>query len=164
VLNLANNLIKVVDNLNGLISLTELNLRRNIIDSVSGLNHCPRLQRTFLSNNKIAGFENIACLKDCAQLSELALDGNLVFNKKGYVEFCLTSCPNLKQLDMKKVTPEMREQSGVAAIAGDDKKAAEGARSDSTGIGTTDDYMGRLGVNTGANSGPGTNANQVGQP
>jgi hypothetical protein len=43
----------------------------------------------------------------------------MIFNKKGYIQFCLQSCPNLKQLDMRKVTPEMREQSGVAALTGD---------------------------------------------
>lgn len=144
VLNLANNLIKVVDNLNGLISLTELNLRRNIIDQVTGLNHCPRLQRTFLSNNKLAEFSNISCLKDCQQLQELAIDGNLVSNKKGYIEFCLTSCPNLKQLDLKKVTPEMREQSGVSAVVDDKKTGNDGGRSDSTAI-DTDSYLGKIG-------------------
>lgn len=90
-----------------------MNLRRNIIDQVNGLNHCPNLQRVFLSNNKIASFENIPCLKDCSQLSDLTLDGNLIFNKKGYIEFCLKSCPSLKQLDMRKVTPEMRNLSGL---------------------------------------------------
>jgi len=113
VLNLANNLIKNVENLQGLDSLTELNLRRNIIEKVQGLNQCGNLQRVFLSNNKIAAFENIACLKDCAQLSDLTLDGNLIFSKKGYIDFCLKSCPSLKQLDMRKVTPEMRNLSGL---------------------------------------------------
>lgn len=37
VLNLANNLITSVTNLTGLVSLTELNLRRNLIDQVTGL-------------------------------------------------------------------------------------------------------------------------------
>ena len=121
VLNLANNLIKTVDNLSGLNSLTELNLRRNIIDQVNGLNHCPKLQRVFLSNNKIATFESIPCLKECTQLVDLTLDGNLIFNKKGYIEFCLKSCPNLKALDMRKITPEMRNQSGISQLTGNDE-------------------------------------------
>ena len=50
----------------------------------------------------------MGCLKDCTQLQELALDGNPIYGKKGYVEFCLNNCANLKQLDMRKVTPEMR--------------------------------------------------------
>jgi hypothetical protein len=123
--------------------LTDQNLWRNIIDQVSGLNHCPRLQRTFLSNNKLAEFSNIACLKDCQQLQELAIDGNLVSNKKGYIEFCLTNCPNLKQLDLKKVTPEMREQSGVTATVDDKKSGVEASRSDSTAI-DTDSYLGKI--------------------
>ena len=70
VLNLANNLITTVSNLNGLVSLTELNLRRKL--------------------------DNVTCVKECSQLSELALDGNPIYGKKGYMEFCLNNCPNLK--------------------------------------------------------------------
>ena len=109
VLNLANNLITNVSNLTGLFSLTELNLRRNLIDSVSGLQTCSRLQRVFLSNNRIDKFDNITCVKDCAQLSELALDGNPLHSQKGYVEQILKHCGNLKQLDTRKITPEMRQ-------------------------------------------------------
>jgi Leucine-rich repeat (LRR) protein len=113
VLNLANNLITAVENLNGLISLTELNLRRNLIESVHGLQHCPRLQRIFLSNNRIEKFENISSLKDANQLQELALDGNPIFHLKGYFEFCIVTCPNLKHLDLRKITPEMRDGTGT---------------------------------------------------
>jgi len=119
VLNLANNLITSVDSLNGLISLTELNLRRNLIESVNGLSHCPRLQRIFLSNNRIEKFDNIGSLKDAVQLAELALDGNPIFHHKGYFEFCITTCPNLKHLDLRKITAEMRENNG----GGSEKKA-----------------------------------------
>ena len=66
------------------------------------------MQRVFLSNNRIEKVENVASIKDCTQLSELALDGNPIYGKKGYLEYCLTNCPNLKQLDMRKVTTEMR--------------------------------------------------------
>jgi hypothetical protein len=48
-------------------------------------------------------------------LQELALDGNPIFQLKGYLEFCLVTCPNLKHLDLRKVTPEMRE-TGPAGI------------------------------------------------
>ena len=116
VLNLANNLITHVSNLTGLVSLTELNLRRNLIDQVTGLQSCQRMQRVFLSNNRIEKFENVSCIKECAQLAELALDGNPIYSKKGYAEFCLTSCPNLKQLDMRKVTLEMRSDPNSSTI------------------------------------------------
>lgn len=70
----------------------------------------------FLSNNRIEKFENVSCIKECAQLAELALDGNPIYSKKGYAEFCLTSCPNLKQLDMRKVTLEMRSDPNSSTI------------------------------------------------
>jgi len=52
-------------------------------------------------------------LKDGTQLSELALDGNPIFHLKGYIEFCIMTCPNLKNLDLRKITPEMRDTGGV---------------------------------------------------
>jgi leucine-rich repeat-containing protein 49 len=122
VLNLANNLITAVENLNGLISLTELNLRRNLIETVHGLQHCPRLQRIFLSNNRIEKFDHIGSLKDATQLQELALDGNPIYHLKGYFEFCLVTCPNLKHLDLRKITPEMRESGGGGGVKGEIKK------------------------------------------
>ena len=45
-------------------------------------------------------------------MQELALDGNPIFHLKGYFEFCLVTCPNLKHLDLRKITPEMREAGG----------------------------------------------------
>lgn len=41
----------------------------------------------------------------------------MVATKKGYVDFCLNSCPSLKQLDLKKITAEMREQNGAGLIS-----------------------------------------------
>jgi hypothetical protein len=66
-----------------------------------------------LSNNRIEKFEGIQSLKDATQLAELALDGNPIFHHKGYFEFCLTTCPNLKHLDLRKITPEMRETNTI---------------------------------------------------
>lgn len=53
-------------------------------------------------------------MKDCSQLAELALDGNPIHSKKGYAEQILKNCQNLKQLDTRKITPEMRsDPSGI---------------------------------------------------
>lgn len=41
-------------------------------------------------------------------MSELALDGNPLHQKKGYAEQVLKACQHLKQLDNRKITPEMR--------------------------------------------------------
>lgn len=66
-----------------------------------------------MSNNRIEKFEHIGSLKDANQLQELALDGNPIFHLKGYFEFCIGTCPNLKHLDLRKITPEMREAGGL---------------------------------------------------
>ena len=50
--------------LHGLSALTELNLRRNAISSVSALEALPSLQRLFLSNNAVAALSAIACLAE----------------------------------------------------------------------------------------------------
>jgi leucine-rich repeat-containing protein 49 len=137
VLNLANNLITHVEGLTGLVSLTEMNLRRNLIESVQGLNHCPRLQRIFLSNNRIEKFDNIQSIKDAHQLTELALDGNPVTNKEGYFQFCIKNCPTLKNLDMMKITQEMRDNNGVPTELDKQKAAAAQAEGLKAGDGTT---------------------------
>lgn len=88
------------------------------------------MQRIFLSNNRIEKFDHISSLKDASQLQELALDGNPLFQLKGYLEFALATCPNLKHLDLRKVTPEMRESGGNPAAIKDGKKADDKGGSD----------------------------------
>lgn len=139
VLNLANNLITSVENLNGLGSLTELNLRRNLIETVSGLHNCPRLQRIFLSNNRIEKFENIASLKDATHLAELALDGNHICHQEGYFEFCLKTCPNLKHLDLKKITQEMRDNNAMGITPSNEKKGVSSIKDEKDNSGASTD-------------------------
>lgn len=84
----------------------------------------------------------------------MTLDGNLIFSKKGYIEFCLKSCPSLKQLDMRKVTPEMRNLSGLNQLTGNDEIMKDGsvavAAVDTTKTATdstqaaSSDYMDRI--------------------
>ena len=108
VMNLANNLIFVVENLEGLQALTELNLRKNSIEIVKSLNHLQKLQRVFMSNNRLEKFENIECLASCTALTELALDGNPIYESPGYVNKILKKIPHLQHLDLKKVTEDMK--------------------------------------------------------
>lgn len=110
VLNLANNYISLVDNLEGLVSLTELNLRRNVIEQVKNLNKLPKLQRLFLSNNRLNNFEAVNCLSSCTQLIELALDGNPIHSLPNYMSWVISVCPNLTHLDLRKITPDIKEQ------------------------------------------------------
>ena len=75
------NRITSVNSLSSLASLTELNLRRNFIERVSGLERLPMLQRVFLSHNLISALGDVDCLFQVRFLIELSLDGNPVSNK-----------------------------------------------------------------------------------
>ena len=74
-----------------------------------------------MANNRIDKFESITSLKDAPQLTELGLDGNPIFHHKNYFEFCLSTCANLKHLDLRKITPEMRDSNSLSASKGDGK-------------------------------------------
>jgi leucine-rich repeat-containing protein 49 len=65
VLNLAGNQIAHLEarRLTGLTSLAELNLRRNLITSVAGVEALPALQRLFLSYNAINTLASVSCLQ-----------------------------------------------------------------------------------------------------
>ena len=77
-----------------------------------------------MSNNRINKFDSIQSIKDAHQLSELALDGNHVTTLEGYFQFCIKNCPNLKNLDMMKITQEMRDNNGVPSDLDKAKAAA----------------------------------------
>jgi len=114
VLNLANNQINTVENLEGLVSLTELNLRRNRIETILGVESLVKLQRLFLSNNRLLDMEKIGSLSRCPQLTELALDGNPLCTLKTYFSTIIAICGQIKMIDTKKVTKELKDQAKVS--------------------------------------------------
>ena len=71
-LNLAGNQLKDVD-FEHLSTLTELNLRRNQIERITGLHSLEYLSRVYLSFNNIAKWDDIWCLGDITDLTELTL-------------------------------------------------------------------------------------------
>jgi len=71
-------------------------------------------------------------------LQELALDGNPIYHLKGYFEFCLVTCPNLKHLDLRKITPEMRESGGGGGVKGEVKKIEDSNGKSENGNMSTD--------------------------
>ena len=78
VLNLAGNQIEQLDHgaLQGLHALTELNVRRNIIHAISGIECTPSLQRLFLSYNHIGSLDALVPLSTVSGLMEIAIDAN----------------------------------------------------------------------------------------
>ncbi len=107
-----------MNNLSSLVSLTELNLRRNNIESVTGLNQLPALQRVFLSHNSISRLEDVRCLFEVSYLIELSLDGNPISDNSSsssdsndplkYRAQLVVGMPGLRHLDLKRITEEER--------------------------------------------------------
>lgn len=106
-------------NLNSLSSLTELNLRRNSIERVSGLDKLPALQRIFLSHNAIQSLEDISCVFSVQLLIELSLDGNPISDRDParYRSKMIAALPGLKHLDLKRISDEERAQSLSSSAA-----------------------------------------------
>jgi hypothetical protein len=104
------NRISHVRNLTSLISLTELNLRRNVITNIDGLEKLPSLQRVFLSHNAIEALYNISCVFQITYLIELSMDGNPVaeVDPVKYRNQIIAHIPSLKHLDLKRITDEER--------------------------------------------------------
>lgn len=101
--------------------MTELNLRRNGIESVDGLNALPALQRVFLSHNLISSLADVQCLFSVNYLIELSLDGNPLaeLDPTSYRQSIIVRIPGLRHLDLKRVSEEERieaQQSQSAAI------------------------------------------------
>ncbi len=96
--------------MNSLTSLTELNLRRNKIQSVQGLDKLPALQRVFLSHNNIQSLHDVNCIFGIQYLIELSLDGNPVADSDAakYRQYIIATIPTLKHLDLKRINEEER--------------------------------------------------------
>ena len=144
VLNLAGNRIDRVDgSVRGMRSLTELNLRRNNIESCADLDLLPSLQRLFLSNNALQTLRSIACVLKAPALSELALDGNPLCIKRPVLARRVAAhrIATLHNLDGQRVTEAERnaareycaskEATAEAGLDGDDP----GECGDDDGIG-----------------------------
>eukprot|EP01034_Spumella_vulgaris_P025829 gene25829-32325_t len=123
VLDLHSNEIRAIEGLEGLsdlrvLNLAELNLRRNHIDCVTGLNKLPALQRVFLSHNQIRSVADMACLFEVSYLIELSLDGNPLSEADPvrYRAELVHGMAGLRHLDLKRITDE--ERAAAAAEVG----------------------------------------------
>ena len=133
-----------MENLNGLESLVELNLRRNKVEEVvkkkqqgcrfffynfktrlllkkkRDLNYCPKLQRLFLSYNELKSLSSLKSLDSLGNLYELCLDNNPVEAVADYKRNILVQVgTTLQKLDTRRVTDEekrMAEKSYVKEL------------------------------------------------
>lgn len=101
-----------------MVSLTELNLRRNSIERIFDLDAIPALQRIFLSHNLIKSISDIKCILSLKNLIELSLDGNPLSsgsNQAKYRFAIISELPGLKHLDLQKITEEERRPPVIEA-------------------------------------------------
>jgi Leucine-rich repeat (LRR) protein len=115
VLNLGGNKIKVLENIEHLGVLTELNLRRNLVERIGNLGKLVNLQRLFLSNNRLETFESIDPLLALRSISELRLECNKISASKQeeYRTRMIHYFPSLKYLDLKPLTDSERKEAAI---------------------------------------------------
>ncbi|ODM91418.1 Leucine-rich repeat-containing protein 49 [Orchesella cincta] len=148
VLNLAGNLLRNIRNLGpyGLPALTELNLKRNRIKNLEGLQKAPHLKKLLIANNdlqraknlyftrvNVYGFATLAPLRKLCFLHELVVDPNPLCSASGAEYRCqaLTLFPHLHTLDRCSLTDEMRSEAKLwhkRKLAEDEARKQEEAR------------------------------------
>ncbi|UYV61844.1 LRRC49 [Cordylochernes scorpioides] len=107
VLNLSSNQVESVgEEMNGLVSLVELNLSRNQLQHLTELTPLPKLQRFFLGYNLIDSFESISCILKMPKLMELHLEGCPLSSRSNYRHFLLSHLVHLRFLDYRRVLDE----------------------------------------------------------
>merc|ERR1712054_617459 len=107
ILSLARNLIKKLDNMDGLGNkLEQLWMSYNLLSSLSGVEKLKCLKVLYVGNNKINDLKEIDRLSDCPELEELVLFGNPVHasivasdGELAYASQVMAKLPNLKKLD-----------------------------------------------------------------
>ncbi|XP_023939956.1 leucine-rich repeat-containing protein 49 [Bicyclus anynana] len=122
VLNLAGNQIKCMGptDLQGLVSLRELNLKRNRLRKLLGFQNTMKLQKLYLGNNDLQSIEDVSSLAEATSLTEVSLDGNPVALGGDCTPFLVSYLPNLTTLTNMHVSDQVRQ----AAMAWRNNKEA----------------------------------------
>ena len=78
----------------------ELNLKINLIESLDNLQTMPKLEKFFISNNRISNLECLVELKQLPALIEVNLEGNPASKMKiYYVKAILSNVKNVQIID-----------------------------------------------------------------
>ena len=92
----------------GLISLEELNIRRNRIRSTTGLECVPTLEKLFVSNNELQTLSSLAKLECLERLHTIQMEGNPVWSLPDYSHYVASALPDLKVLDQQEISADLR--------------------------------------------------------
>ena len=118
--------MQVVDNLTSLQALVELNLSRNKIERVRGVDKLSSLERLFLADNRISKYEMVQSVLRISNTTfkELSIAGNMLpsVGCLNYQQVFLDRLRNLEQMDQKPVTKAMRQEIARKAAASSEKE------------------------------------------
>lgn len=111
VLNLAGNQIRSVEenDLEGLESLQELNLKKNRLKKIVDLKGSFRLQKLFLSDNEISCIEDIIGITKAFHLKEVSVDGNPIAFDSNCACTLVLHLPHLQILSHVKINEQVRK-------------------------------------------------------
>ena len=130
ILSLGKNLIKKLDNLDGVAeTLEELWISYNNVEKLKGVQQLTKLRVLYASNNKIEDFDELNKLTELSKLEELLLVGNPIYTEaeepnaigSDYRLMVLKRVPQLMKLDGIAVDGEEREKAATFEPADDDE-------------------------------------------
>lgn len=107
-MNLEGNEIELVPNLKGLVSLGELNLRKNKIERFMENNHLKKMFRLMINDNKLKEIEDLEYLLGLDTLVELSIDHNRVCDHPNFKTYLVSKLPNLKFLEGRRILDETK--------------------------------------------------------
>lgn len=120
ILSLGRNVIKKISGLEEVgATLKELWISYNQISTLDGLYPCVKLEKLFMSNNKIKNWDELTKLTQLPELHNLLLLGNPLyegFSKQECPPLVLKRLPNLKTLDGEMMTADSMVDSVLVAI------------------------------------------------
>ena len=130
ILSLGKNLIKKLDNLDGVAeTLEELWISYNNVEKLKGVQQLTKLRVLYASNNKIEDFDELNKLTELSKLEELLLVGNPIYTEaeepnaigSDYRLMVLKRVPQLMKLDGIAVDGEEREKAATFEPSDDDE-------------------------------------------
>jgi Leucine-rich repeat (LRR) protein len=107
-LNLEGNAIELVPTLTGLVSLGELNVRKNKIKRFMENSHLKKLFRLMINDNKITEMEDLEDLFGVINLAELSIEQNRVCEHPHFKTYLVSKLTNLKLLEGRRILDETK--------------------------------------------------------
>lgn len=109
-LNLAGNSLRQISSgdFSGMLSLKELNLKRNRIKKILGFDDLRNLERLWLCHNDLQRIDDMSCIAKALNLKEVTIENNPISLGGDCVSFLVSYLPNLYLLSQMQVTEQVK--------------------------------------------------------